>query len=46
MKTLFFLSILFITADATTLYASVIQFTLAAFIACAVFVNQSKEAKQ
>jgi hypothetical protein len=46
MKTLFFLSILLITADATTISASVIQFTLAALIAGAVFVNQSKEVKQ
>jgi uncharacterized membrane protein len=46
MKTLFFLSILLITADATTISASVIQLTIAAFIACAVFINQPKEAKQ
>jgi uncharacterized membrane protein len=46
MRTLFFISILLITADATTFYASVIQFTIAAFIACAVFINQPKEAKQ
>jgi hypothetical protein len=46
MKTLFFLSILLITAEATTIYASVTQFTLAALIAGAVFVNQSKEVKQ
>jgi hypothetical protein len=46
MKTLFFLSILLITAEATTLTASVIQFTIAALIAGAVFINQSKEAKQ
>jgi hypothetical protein len=46
MKTLFFLSILFITADATTLSASVIQLTLAAGIALAVFINQSEEVKQ
>jgi hypothetical protein len=46
MKTLFFLSILFITAEAQTLSASVIQFTLAAGIACAVFINQLKEVKQ
>jgi hypothetical protein len=35
-----------ITSDATTLSASVIQFTIAALIACAVFINQSKEVKQ
>jgi hypothetical protein len=46
MRTLFFLSILFITADATTISASVIQFTIAALIACAVFINQLKEVKQ
>jgi len=46
MKTLFFLSTLLITADATTISASVIQFTIAALIACAVFINQSKEVKQ
>jgi len=46
MKTIFFLSILLITAEAQTISASVIQFTLAALIAGAVFVNQSKEVKQ
>jgi hypothetical protein len=46
MKTLSLLSLLFVASDAPTLSASVIQFTFAALIACAVFINQSKEAKQ
>jgi hypothetical protein len=46
MKTLLFLSLLFIASDAPTLSASVIQLTIAALIACAVFINQTKEVKQ
>jgi hypothetical protein len=46
MRALFFLSLLFIASDAPTLSASVIQFTFAALIACAVFINQTKEVKQ
>jgi hypothetical protein len=45
MKTLSILSLLFIASDAPTLSASVIQLTLAAGIAFAVFINQSKEVK-
>jgi hypothetical protein len=46
MKTLSILTLLFIASDAPTLSASAIQLTLAAFIAGAVFINQSKEVKQ
>jgi hypothetical protein len=46
MKTLSLLSLIFIASDAPSLSASVIQLTFAALIACAVFINQSKEAKQ
>jgi hypothetical protein len=46
MKTLFLLSLLLIASDAPTLSASVIQLTFAAIIACAVFINQTKEVKQ
>jgi hypothetical protein len=46
MKTLLFLSLLFISLDAPNLSASVIQLTFTALIACAVFINQSKEVKQ
>jgi hypothetical protein len=46
MKTLLFLSLIFIASDAPSPSASVIQLTFAALIACAVFINQSKEVKQ
>jgi hypothetical protein len=46
MKTLSILSLLFIASDASSLSASVIQLTIAALIAGAVFINQSKEVKQ
>jgi hypothetical protein len=46
MKTLLSLSLLFLASDAPNLSASVIQLTFAAIIACAVFINQSKEVKQ
>jgi hypothetical protein len=45
MKTLFLLSLLFLSIDGP-LTLSIIQFTYAALIACAVFINQSKEVKQ
>jgi hypothetical protein len=46
MRTLSLLSLLFLSSDAPNLSASVIQLTIAALIACAVFINQSKEVKQ
>jgi hypothetical protein len=46
MKTLLFLSIIFLASDAPNLSASVLQLTFAAIIAGAVFINQTKEAKQ
>jgi hypothetical protein len=46
MRTLILLSLIFIASDAPNLSASVLQFTFAAIIACAVFINQSKEVKQ
>jgi cell division protein FtsW (lipid II flippase) len=46
MRTLIFFSLLFIASDAPNLSASVIQLTCAALIACAVFINQSKEVTQ
>jgi hypothetical protein len=46
MKTLILLSLLFIASDAPSLSASVIQLTFTAIIACAVFINQTKEVKQ
>jgi hypothetical protein len=42
MKTLSLLSLLFIASDAPSLSASVIQLTIAAIIACAVFINQNR----
>jgi hypothetical protein len=46
MRTLLLLSLIFIASDAPNLSASVIQLTIAALIACAVCINQSKEVKQ
>jgi hypothetical protein len=42
MRTLFLLSLLFIASNAPSISASVIQLTLAALIACAVFINQNR----
>jgi hypothetical protein len=46
MRTLSLLSLIFLASDAPNLSASVIQLTIAALIACAVFINQTKEFKQ
>jgi hypothetical protein len=46
MRTLLLLSLLFLASDAPSISASVIQLTIAALIAGAVFINQSKEVKQ
>jgi hypothetical protein len=45
MRTLSLLSLLFLSIDGP-LALSIIQFTYAALIACAVFINQTKEVKQ
>jgi hypothetical protein len=46
MKTLSLLSLIFLASDAPSISASVIQLTIAALIACAVFINQLKGVKQ
>jgi hypothetical protein len=46
MRTLLFLSLLFLASDAPSLGASLIQLSAAALIALVLFINQSKEVKQ
>jgi len=42
MRTFSLLSLIFLASDAPNLSASVIQLTIAALIACAVFINQNR----